>query len=285
MENKMKKVLLFLICIALLSCATMSGQLTKKYAGQKVYSCHGSPYYKMSAGIKTVDHISYNDKWSSKIYLIEEDGNQVMTEWTTINGDRNISDDLPLYFKRDIFCSKEEYEQMQQKEAKDKADIEDCIQAQEKAFQARKSMGYEDIMIYSDNEFVNIHNKIVQRPQKFPHKVIGFTPKGILISADCSSVRNLNNVLSDMGGFVKMAGMYLESSCSDEATFIYTNYKSYATNGAFDGRGLIYSRSGSYKYKNKAGITTNVPAYQETSHKVSEIEYKTYLNDKSLICK
>lgn len=289
----MKKVFFLFLCVVLVSCSTVNWKLNRKFAGKKVYLCSHNDYSEMSAGLKTVDSIKYINRHYAEVYFIEENGNKVKRYWKSMN---NIHEDMPRYLSKAPFCSKEEYEQMLRKEAKDqeemlqkeaknKLDIEDCKQAQEKAYQARRSMGYDDIMIYSDNEFVNLHNKIVQRTQQFPYKVIGFTSKGIIIKADCSSVEKLNNTLGDMGGFLKMAGMYLESSCSEDVSFIYTSYKSYPTNGTFNGRGFVYSRSGSYQYKNKAGITTSVPAYKETSHKISEIEYKTYLHDKSVKCK
>lgn len=288
----MKKALFLFLGVMLMSCSTINGELNSTYAGKKVYFCSRTDYSGMSAGLKTIDSIEYINSTYAHIYFIEENGNKVERDWQSMN---NIHKDMPRYLSEYPFCSKEEYEkmlqteveehkQMLQKEAKNKIDNEDCKQAQEKAYQARKNLGYHDIMIYSNNEFVDLNNKIVQMPRQFPRRVIGFTSKGIIISVDCSDVKNLNNVLGDMGGFIKMAGMFLESSCSEDTSFIYTNYKSYGTNEIFNGRGLVYIRSGSYQYKNKAGITTSVPAYKETNHKISEIEYKTYLKDKQLKC-
>lgn len=288
----MKKELFLFLSMILVSCSTINGELNRKYAGKKVYFCSRTDDSGMSVGLKTIDSIKYVNPTNARIYFIEENGNKAERDWESMN---NIHKDMPRYLSEYPFCSKEEYEQMLQKEneeyeqtlrkeAKNKIDNEDCRQAREKAYQARVNMKYDDIKVYSDNEFVSVNNKIIKN-SPYPYRVIAFTPKGIIISADCSSVRNLNNTLSEMGGFIKMAGMYLEGSCSEDTTFIYTKYKQYATNGVFNGRGLIYSRSGSYKYKNRAGITTTVPAYQETNHKVSEIEYKTYLHDKNLTCK
>ena len=61
--------------------------------------------------------------------------------------------------------------------------------------------------------------------------------------------------------------------------FIYTDETDYATNEDFHGNDVIYERQGTYKYQNIL-----IKAYRQTENKISDIEYKTYLQDKNLRC-
>lgn len=101
--------------------------------------------------------------------------------------------------------------------------------------------------------------------------VVDFANNGVIVSC--------NSLLATM---LNEYGPSKASTCRDNRAFIYTKNTDYATNEPFNNKGLLYKRSGNFKYITVTGATMSIPAYRETSYKESEVDYRTYLKDKSI---
>lgn len=101
--------------------------------------------------------------------------------------------------------------------------------------------------------------------------VVDFANNGVIVSC--------NSLLATM---LNEYGPSKASACRDNRAFIYTKNTDYATNEPFNNKGLLYKRAGNFKYITVTGSTMSIPAYRETSYKESEVDYRTYLKDKSI---
>lgn len=106
-------------------------------------------------------------------------------------------------------------------------------------------------------------------------KVVDFADNGIIISTDCSGIWA-------NGWMFGTFGTLMAANCEEERTFVYTKNTDYATNEKFNNKGLLYKKVGNFRYTTVTGATMSIPAYRETPYKASEIDYKTYLKDKSI---
>lgn len=151
-------------------------------------------------------------------------------------------------------------EQQAIEKAKAEAQKADCKQATEKAQkrlnQIKSSVGTD--FIYD-----------------IQGKVVDFADNGIIISTDCSGIWNNSWWMGELGTL-------LAANCKEERSFIYTKDTNYATNDKFNDKGLLYKKVNNFKYTTVTGATMSIPAYKETSYKASEINYQTYLKDKSI---
>lgn len=152
---------------------------------------------------------------------------------------------------------KQAEKQKQQKSNKEKEpaqlleDISDCEQAVAKAIEKRKSISANDIKVFDSNFLIPGKDGLLYFPIGDVN-VVDFASNGVFVSG--------------------------------HRYFIYTKDTDYATNEEFRGEGLIYEKVGNYKYTTITGATRSVPAYKATSHKISEINPKTYLKNKNLSC-
>lgn len=143
----------------------------------------------------------------------------------------------------------------QQKQAKQQqlADIADCEQAVEKALEKRKQISTEHFCADTTIKVPWVEGIVVTH---YPCGVVkDFASDGIFVD--------------DKDG---------------HRIFIYTNDTDYATNEKFNTNGLVYARVGNYKYTTITGATNSVPAYKATNYKASELDLRTYLNNKTLRC-
>ena len=137
--------------------------------------------------------------------------------------------------------------------------IKDCEQAVAKATQKRLSFPDEDTFLYYGPVTVD-KNGVFE--EKSEYEVIDFASEGV---------------------FIKKSGL-LSSLFSTQRYFVYTQDKDYATNEKFRLNGKIYKKTGNYKYTTLLLGTNSVPAFKATKYKISEIDPKTYLKNKSLSC-
>lgn len=292
----MKKILL-LSCFLLISCqdvevfnysTELNTKLNTKFSGQKIYLCEKAGF--PPKGAYTINDFDCRQKGCTILILNQDTGLEYIIDWETFDtyvDTQKYIDKFEKDMRMEPYCSYKEYEnqrkQREEIEIKNKIQQEDCATAKETAWERRKKIGYDVVYAYDDRDVVNIQGTVVHISSS-QYKVIGFTPRGILISTTCDSARNISDALNQLGGAFGAFGNYVSNSCKEKTEFIYTSYTSYATNEEFTGRGLLYARAGTYKYKNKAGNTISVEAYKETNYKATEIEYKTYLHDKTLRC-
>mgnify|MGYP005756854639 CR=1 FL=1 len=156
-------------------------------------------------------------------------------------------------------------EQQAAAKAKTEAQKADCKQAKEKA---QKRLEQIKTALGMKSNEKNIHYSLTG-------KVVDFADNGIIISTDCSGVWA-------NGWMLGALGTLMAANCEEERTFIYTKNTDYATNEKFNNKGLLYKKAGNFRYTTVTGATMSIPAYRETSYKASEIDYKTYLKDKSI---
>jgi hypothetical protein len=140
--------------------------------------------------------------------------------------------------------------------------IADCKQAIEKAKKHRNEIGEPGTMriFNAGHTTVNPEGEIISSEL---YRVMDFASNGVMVS-NC--------------GFV------VGASCDNERVFVYTTDTNYANEDVFRGKGLLYKRDGNYRYTTVIGSQNSVPAYRATQYKASEIEYKTYLKDKTEEC-
>lgn len=149
----------------------------------------------------------------------------------------------------------EKQKQQKEKKAKEQAqlleDIADCEQAVAKAIERRNATFNKEIDVFDSGFLVPDKDGLLYRPTGNV-KVVDFTSKGVFLS--------------------------------NHDFFVYTKDTDYATGEKFRGNSLIYEKVGNYKYETITGAIRSIPAYKATSHKVSEINPKTYLKNKDLSC-
>lgn len=143
--------------------------------------------------------------------------------------------------------------------------LADCKQAKEKVAvrlkQIKTALG------------LNVNEKNIQ--YSLEGKVVDFTNEGIMISSDCSGIWANGWILGDIG-------VMAAANCTEERWFIYTKNTDYATGEKFSNKGRLYKKAGNYKYTTITGSINSVPAFRETPYMFSEVNYKTYLKDKSI---
>lgn len=164
----------------------------------------------------------------------------------------------------------EQKKQKQQKEEQVKKqeqlliDIADCEQAVAKATEKRNSISDEET--YVINPYVAGANKdgIIN------NVAIGMSALGF---GDIS--------VADFAKDGVFISVYLDNW---KRYFIYTKDTDYINNEKFREQDFIYKSAGNYKYTTITGATNSVRAFKATKHRVSEIDPKTYLQNKSLSC-
>lgn len=145
--------------------------------------------------------------------------------------------------------AKERVKQKQQ----EKVDIADCEQAVKKARSREKEL--------SPNTYIFDKDVYV-----FPTVSTGYG------HANKTKSHHVSDFASD--------GVFIDN----QSKFIYTHDTDYANYEEFRGNGFLYKKVGNYKYTTIMGATKSVPAYEATNYKVSELDLRTYLNNKTLHC-
>lgn len=167
--------------------------------------------------------------------------------------------------------NKEKAEKLEQKrkEKINKEHLADCKQAMEKA-DARKTEIEKELgknIISAD----------------LSGKIVDLAKNGIFVENDCAE--ELNDAamgFSFFGGRNWMSDLMYASAiqCKENRRFVYTTHTDYIVGRTYVNDNLLIYE-GIYKYKTIAGNMNSVPAYKEIAYKISEIDYRTYLNDKS----
>ena len=198
----------------------------------------------------------------------------------------------------------EKYQEYTQKKEQENAD---CKQAVEAAYKKRQELG-EDIFILEADGVVSSNKKIMHYINN--SRITAVVDEGIIIAGEESNVSQDVNTAIQIGslafagqgrgvlealgindGFVsqkkidsllKMWGIYnghfIKNSCTADNVCLYIPGTDYAINERLHGN-IIYQRVGAYTYEGQP-----IKAYKSSGHNVSEIEYKTYLNNKDLEC-
>lgn len=173
-----------------------------------------------------------------------------------------------------IDINKEKNEKLEQKrkaqeqERKEKAHQEhlaDCKQAQKKAKDRKQEIEQE---LGKEVVFKGISGKIVS-----------VTSKGVFVENDCYEKYKQAEAVSMVNDYWGNWAYMGAATCRENRRFVYTDNDDYLVDHTFSSPYLFVSMGG-YKYTTLGG-KTSVPAYKETKYKTSEIDYQTYLNDKS----
>lgn len=94
-----------------------------------------------------------------------------------------------------------------------------------------------------------------------------------------------DGLLIELGGGSKVTDFASEGVfLGNHKMFVYTSDTDYATGELFRETGYLYERAGNYKYETTSGGIHSVPAYKKSAVKISDVDPKTYLKNKSLIC-
>jgi hypothetical protein len=282
----MKKGLYTVCCVILASCAVMEDIMTEKLAGQEVYVCHNEQ--NLTIGKKIVQNITDSNGYGQnnvfKITMLDKkSGYQEIALWTNTSPDY-MSEIQQTLVKRP-FCSKAQYEEYleyqrkeklereekerirkEQEAAKRAEEIADCKQAKEKALQRNneiKSIAG-NVMILDETIASGNQNRIGN--WSYCLKVIGYDKEGIVVESRCT--------------FSPVANLFLASfvGCEEKNYFIYTQ-NDYADGECYKDWSYLHKDAGVHTWKGK-----RLRSYKKTNFKISEIEYKTYLKDKTHQC-
>lgn len=166
---------------------------------------------------------------------------------------------------------KQAEKQKQQKANKEKEhaqlleDISDCEQAVAKAIEKRNKISNEKTYVFNSY-------------------VVGATKDGLI--SHMAKTPFLNDpseiYITDFARDGVFITVYNDGW---KRYFIYTTDTDYADNEKFRETNLIYISAGNYKYVATDGSTRSIPAFKAIKkHNVSEINPKTYLQNKELSC-
>ena len=170
--------------------------------------------------------------------------------------EQNVDDLVKQYQIKKESAQKKIAQDTAKRQAKESADKADCEQAKAKAnertHEIKKSLG-----LNPDEK--NLYNS-------FFGEVIDFSNKGVFI---CNS---------SVWQMVFSGG----ETCTDSDRILIHTTDDYVNGQMFKDNGFLYIRVENYKYTTVMGSTNSVPAYKPTKFKASEIDYRTYLQDKSI---
>lgn len=163
--------------------------------------------------------------------------------------------------------NKEKTEKMEQ-ERKEKAHQEhlaDCKQAIEKANTRKQEIEKE------------LSKEVISTGVS--GKIVSLLSDGIFVENDCYGKYKQAEAVSMLNDYWGNMAYMGAANCRENRRFVYTDNDDYLVDHTFSSPYLFVSM-GVYKYTTLGG-KTSVPAYKETKYKTSEIDYQTYLNDKS----
>ena len=230
-------------------------------------SCHFlSDYFRYDSdkNIQYISNIQYGKDWT--------DTNKTYQTLTIDTAD-NVFDKL---LKACEICSEERPEDIAkyaqykasilkvQKEKEEK--VSDCKRAMEKAKLRNTELNNSEgnLMILDETITSNPENRTSN--WSFCLKVIGYDNTGIVVRSGCT--------------FSPLANLFLNPliGCEEKEYFIYTD-DDYADGECYKDWQYLHKDIGIYNWKNK-----RIRAFKKSNFKISEIEYQTYLYDKSLKC-
>ncbi|MDR1207227.1 MAG: hypothetical protein LBK26_02325 [Rickettsiales bacterium] len=175
-----------------------------------------------------------------------------------------------------------------------------------KLFEKYREYVYRD----SGNEFsCNVSNSVTtvereQCEQESKDKLTAYAFKGITAekhkNTDCENAQSAakakyNAILEELGTDELLVLDYLVSDFAADGVFVnscnfgycpvfaYTSDK-YANQDLFNPKQILYKRDGVYEYQTTAGGVNSVKAYRPTKYTLKDIDYKTYLKNKSHKC-
>lgn len=280
-DGSVKKSIIFIFYALLGGCAVMEDTITENIAGQEVYVCYNES--DLTIGKKTllniVDSNGYRQNNIFKIYMLDSSGRKESTMW------QNTSKDYLDEIKRDLFhkpfCTKSEYEHLlrekenerladlkRQKELQEtkEREIADCKQAKIKAQARNDELKNKEGNIVVLDESITSNNENRTSNWSFCFKVVGYDNGGIVVESRCT-FSPIANILLD--AFV---------GCEEKNYFIYTS-DDYADGECYKDWQYLHKYAGVYNWKGK-----RIRAFRKTNYKISEIEYQTYLKDKTHQC-
>lgn len=203
-----------------------------------------------------------NDLTQLEKQQCNEKARKDFTVWAMSGGaKKQINNEI----KQAQIAEQKKKEQQAIAKAKTEAQKADCKQAKEKA---QKRLEQIKTALGMKSNEKNLRYSLIG-------KVVDFADNGIIISTDCSGIWA-------NGWMFGTFGTLMAANCEEERTFVYTKNTDYATNEKFNNKGLLYKKVGNFRYTTVTGATMSIPAYRETPYKASEIDYKTYLKDKSI---
>lgn len=265
---------LYLLFLLICGCVSVDDVLNQEFSGHEVYVC--TEQYNLTPGKKTIQNIEHLNSYNHyKIHMLNNGGHEETLTWIY------ETTDFIAETQRDLikhpFCTKQKYEQYlenikRQKEAKVKAarkikeNNEDCKQAKERAKRRHDELNQiaGNLMILDETITSNPQNKTSN--WSFCLKVIDYGNDGIVVESQCTTS--------------PLANMFLKSfiGCEDKNYFIYTS-DAYADGECYKDWRYLHQNSGVYNWNGK-----RIRAYKATNYNISEIEYQTYLKDKTLQC-
>ena len=199
---------------------------------------------------------------------------KVWTEWEQILREYiNGGMEREIKAQKEAAQRKKEQKEKEEREARER-ELElqrkneaDCKQAKEKAQQKMDEItkktgvkNFYSIDIFSSSEVV-----------------ADIAKDGVFIESDCS----LERAFSRLEGGASLLARCLNAP----RVFVYTKDTDYAIGDDLRGHDLVYAQRGNYKYQTVNGGTYSVKAYEPLSpYKWSDIQFETYLQNKSLRC-
>lgn len=161
-------------------------------------------------------------------------------------------------YQKELERMEKEKQNRLKNEARKKERLADCQQAKEKAKKRAREIGIDK---NDTQKFTTFSG--------FGATVEEFLADGVIIKKDCGAIKAFGWWL-----FVDNAD---STGCKKEYV-IYTNDKNYGTHEDFRDKGLLYQRVEHYHQYDG----TYLPAYKETPYKISDVDYHTYLKDKTI---
>lgn len=257
----------------LIGCTTTGELLTQEFAGNEVFLCCN--YNGITPGKKIIKMVDISK--SDNSYYIDLQNDKREKEQLVLKiKSTNYTVDFKNQLDYNPFCSQTEYEKQLQAhkrqletrikiQKKLEQNIADCKQAISKSKQRRNEINkLGELFILDKTTTLNQTN----HTSNWSHclKVIDFAKDGILLKSNCTSSPVANLLLEVFVG------------CEDKYYFIYTSDK-YADGECYKDWRYLHRDVGVYNWEGK-----RIRAFKKTNFKVSEIEYQTYLKNKTLKC-
>ncbi|MBQ7659498.1 MAG: hypothetical protein IJS26_01970 [Alphaproteobacteria bacterium] len=270
----------------LAGCTVMEDVMTEKLTGQEVYVCHNEN--NLTIGKKIVQNITDSNEYGQnnvfKITMLDKkSGYQEMARWANTSPDY-MSEIQQILVTRP-FCTKAKYKQYLERQRKEKQEreekerfkkeqeaakraeeIADCKQAIDKAQQRNNEIKNIAGNVVILDETITTSNQNKTSNWSYCLKVAGYDKEGIVVESRCT--------------FSPVANLFLAAfvGCEEKRYFIYTQ-NDYADGECYKDWSYLHKDAGVHTWKGK-----RLRSYKKTNFQISEIEYETYLKDKTHQC-
>lgn len=168
--------------------------------------------------------------------------------------------------KTSVNKKKTEKIEQERKEKARQEHLADCKQAIEKATtrktEIEKELGKEIITSNLSGEIVDL------------------AKNGIFVENNCYKKYKNAETMYMLNNFWGDVAYMNAANCEENRRFFYTDHTDYIIGQQYSpGKLVVYD--GVYKYTTVAGSRNSVPAYKQTKYDKKEINYETYLQDKT----